>query len=88
MPLVKLYASLRVAAGKKELRLPGSNVRAVLEALDQALPSLTPLLFEAEEVRSHLIITLNGQPLDASVTLEVPVAEEDVIAIFPPVAGG
>jgi len=85
MPLVKLYANLRQAAGTKEISVPGRNLRAVVYALIEQFPALGKILLENGQVRRHVIITVNGQTI---VDLDMPVTEQDQIAIFPPIAGG
>jgi len=86
MPSIKLYANLRNITGKSEVRIPGNNLREVLERLIREFPELQAHLFTDERVR--VIITLNRQTLDQATTLDTPVTQEDKIAIFPPVSGG
>jgi molybdopterin synthase sulfur carrier subunit len=88
MPLVKLYANLRSATGKKEVQVSGKNIRGVLEHLTQDYPGLAPFLFEHGKPRSRVILTVNGQAVDIETSLEPPLSEDDQLAIFPPVAGG
>ena len=85
MPVVKLYASLRKLAGKKELSISGSTIGEVLNGLVKQKPALDGTIFEDGRVRHHFVITINGHniaDLDASVT------DRDIVAIFPPIAGG
>lgn len=85
MPLVKLYANLRQLAGTKEVSLPGTSLRIVLFRLVAQYPALERVLFENEQIRPHVIITVNGQ---TTIDLDMPVTEADQIAVFPPIAGG
>jgi MoaD family protein len=85
MPVIKLYANLRKLAGRKELSLAGGTVRAVLSEMVRQHDTLNEPLFQNGELRPHVVLTLNGQHL---VSLDTPVAEHDVIAVFPPIAGG
>ncbi len=85
MPLVKLFANLRKAAGFKEIDLPGESLAQVLSGLSGQAPALASLLLENGQIRQHVIITVNGL---AAQGLEAPLAEQDVVAIFPPIAGG
>jgi MoaD family protein len=85
MPTVKLYANLRKLAGTKEVLLEGDTVGAVLDRLVKASPNLEPILLEKEGLRPHVLVTLNGHNI---VELNVHVTEQDVIAVFPPIAGG
>jgi molybdopterin converting factor small subunit len=96
MPTIKLYANLRNIAGTKELSItPPSemlhsasreaSLGQVLSELIKQCPELDGVILENEQIRPHFVITINGlnaTDLDASVT------EQDMIAIFPPIAGG
>jgi MoaD family protein len=85
MPIVKLYANLRKLAGTKELSITGSNVGAVLNELAKRYPAVGEVILENGKLRQHIVVTLNGHN---TIDLETPVTEQDVIAIFPPIAGG
>ena len=85
MPVVKLFANLRKLAGTKELSIPGATVRAVLNEVTSLHPSLKDVILENETLRPHVIVTLNG--INTS-NMDMQVADQDIIAIFPPIAGG
>ena len=85
MTLVKLYANLRKLAGTKELSITGSTVGAVLNELVKQSPSLGEVILENGKIRPHIVITLNGYNV---IDMDVSVSEQDVVAIFPPIAGG
>ncbi len=85
MPTVKLYANLRKLAGTKELSVSGETLEAVLNNLANTSPSLNAVLLEQHKLRPHVIVTLNGHNTNE---LNTQVTERDVIAIFPPIAGG
>ena len=85
MPTVKLYANLRKLAGTKELSITGATVRAVVNGLVELNPPLGAVLLQEDELRPHIVITLNGHNV---IDLNVNVNEQDVVAIFPPIAGG
>ena len=85
MPVVKLFANLRKLAGTKELSISGATVGAVLNELVKWNPALDGVILENGELRPHVIITLNGHSIS---DLSMQVTEQDVIAIFPPIAGG
>jgi MoaD family protein len=85
MPTVKLFANLRKLAGTKEVSVTGDTVGAVLDELVKKNPSLAPILLENHGLRPHVLVTLNGQN---NVELNTQVTEQDVIAVFPPIAGG
>jgi len=88
MALIKLYAILRTASGKKELTLPGESIQEVLGNICREYPGLVRFLFEEEKLRPRVILTVNGQTLDPATGLNQSVSEQDQIGIFPPVAGG
>jgi len=85
MPVVKLYANLRKLAGTKELSITKTTLRAVLNELVEQHPALGGIVLENGQVRPHVVITINGHN---AIELNIPVTEQDVIAIFPPIAGG
>ena len=85
MPIVKLYANLRKLAGTKELPIMGRTIGAVVNELVRQHESLAEVIFKNGELAPHIVITLNGQN---TISLETPVREQDVVAIFPPIAGG
>ena len=85
MPTVKLYANLRKLAGTKELSIEGNTVGTVLDQLVKENPKLDAFLLEKEGLRPHVLVTLNGHNISA---LNTQVTEQDVIAVFPPIAGG
>jgi molybdopterin synthase sulfur carrier subunit len=88
MPTVKLYANLRSITGGKDLQIPGESIREILDALLREYPAIRPFLFVEEQLRPRVMLTLNGQSLNTQTCMEQPLAGQDQIAIFPPVAGG
>ena len=85
MPVVKLFANLRKLAGTKDLSISGTTIGAVMNELVSQSPALDGVLFGNGNLRLHVIVTLNGHNTS---DLSVQVAEQDEIAIFPPIAGG
>lgn len=85
MPTVKLFANLRKIAGTKELSAPGATLKEVLSELRRQNPPLVDAILEDGTLRPHVVITINGQ---ITMDFNAPVTEKDVIAIFPPIAGG
>ena len=88
MPTVKFFAGLRSTAGTKETSVSADSVRGLLDVLVDTYPSLGDKLWDGETIRPHVVITINGHPLDPVLGPDVPVQSEDEIAIFPPIAGG
>ena len=85
MPIVKLYANLRKLAGTKELTVTESTIGAVLSELVKQNPPLGDVILDNGKLRPHIVITLNGHN---AVEMNVKVNEQDIVAIFPPIAGG
>ena len=65
--------------------MPGTTVGVVLSELVKQHPSLNGVILENEELRPHVVITINGHNAR---DLGTRVTEQDEIAIFPPIAGG
>ena len=85
MPVVKLYANLRKLAEMKELTVAGGTVGAVVSELVRQKPLVGEIVLQNGGLASHVIVTLNGHTVT---NLEIPVVEQDIVAIFPPIAGG
>ena len=96
MPIIKLYANLRDIAGTKELSITppsgmlrsasrGASLGAVMTALVKQHPALAGVILEDGEIRPHFVININGHNVT---DLDTLVTEQDIIAIFPPIAGG
>ena len=85
MPLIKLYAKLRKLAGTKELSITGATLGAVVGELVRHKPLVGDAIIADGELRQHIVITLNGHNIT---DFETPVTEQDIVAIFPPIAGG
>ena len=96
MPTIKLYANLRNVAGMKELPISpssgmfrfasrGASLGEVLNKLEKQVPALDGVILENGHIRPHFVITINGHN---ATDLNTSIIEEDIIAIFPPIAGG
>lgn len=85
MPMVKLFASLRKAAGTKEISITEASLGGVVSELVKRYPALAESLLLNGQIRPHVIITINGHPTDDA---NAPITEHDQIAIFPPMGGG
>ena len=85
LPTIKLFANLRSIAGTKELPIAGASLGGVLNELVKEAPTLDGVILEGGHIRPHVVITINGHN---AAELDVIVTEQDLIAIFPPIAGG
>jgi MoaD family protein len=85
MPVIKLYANLRKLADIKEMTVEGCTVREVVNELVRQKPAIGEIVLQHGELASHVIVTLNGHNIT---DFETPVVEQDIVAVFPPLAGG
>ena len=85
MPVVKLYANLRKLAGAKELSITETTLGAVVSELVRKNPPVGEMILQNGELGPHIVLTLNGHNIT---DFETPVTEQDIVAIFPPIAGG
>ena len=85
MPTIKLFANLRSIAGTKELFITRASLDEILNELVKEVPALDGVILENGQIRPHFVITINGHNVTE---LDVSVAEQDLIALFPPIAGG
>lgn len=89
---VKLYASLRQAAGTKMIEVdfhPGINVGEVLREVTQRYPGVVNLIWKDQGELSELVHAfVNGENIRHLSGLETELKEEDHVDIFPPLVGG
>lgn len=85
MPVIKLYANLRKLAETKELYVTGGTVGAVVRELARLKPPVGEIVLQNGGLAPHVVITLNGHNMT---DFDAPVVEHDIVAIFPPIAGG
>jgi sulfur-carrier protein len=89
---VRTFATFRevIGANEMEMTLPaGEKIRGLLEILCNAHSGLRECLFDASgQIKSYIIILKNGRSVASLKQLDTVIDEGDVIAVFPPVAGG
>ncbi len=89
---VKLYASLRVAAGTKQLDVPvqpGVTIRDVLVELTQRYPVLESHIWKSPgELSEHAHVFINGENIRQKSGLDTVLKPDDHVDIFPPLVGG
>lgn len=84
---IRIPTPLRpLAGGADQVQAQGATVGEVLHNLDEAL--LERILTPGGEVRSFVNVYLGSQNVATLDNLATPVAEGDVLAIIPAVAGG
>ncbi len=89
---VKLYASLRVAAGTKMMDIdvqPGSKIRDILIEVTRRYPVLETHIWKTPgELSEHAQVFINGENIRHLAGLDSPLKPDDHVDIFPPVVGG
>jgi molybdopterin synthase sulfur carrier subunit len=89
---VKLYASLRQAAGIKMLEVdvnPGTTILDVLVEVTTRIPVLVKFIWaEQGELSEHAHVFINGENITHLAGLATELKQEDHVDIFPPLVGG
>lgn len=85
---VRMYASLREAAGASEIRTSADDLAELLASLSRRYPSLAKLLERARVERDRIVVLLNGHNIGSSEWTSVKLSDGDEVAFFPPVSGG
>jgi sulfur-carrier protein len=88
---VRAFADLGELLGRELIiSLPeGNTVRQLLKILSRKNAGFLPRILEGDgKLRSYVSILENGRDIKYLHDLDTPLAEGDVIAIFPPLAGG
>ena len=87
---LRFFANFREAVGQKELDWEtddDATVGTVLHAVEAEYPDVD-IFNEDGEIREFLSIMKNGREVDYIEGTDTPLAAEDTISVFPPVAGG
>jgi molybdopterin synthase sulfur carrier subunit len=89
---VKFFAGFREAAGKEQEKVEGvTDVSSLLEELVRKFgKKMLVQLYEpgTRKLRGIVHVLVNGRSINLLEGLKTPLKDGDVVAIFPPVAGG
>jgi len=84
----KFFATLQEAGREVEVEFEGSTLRDAFEALFSAYPVLRERIMENDGIRDFYKVFVNGRDIYHLGGLETELKDGDVVAVFPPVAGG
>jgi len=76
------------AGGNLKVAASGATVQAVLEDLVAQYPALQPKLFLDGKLRAHVNVLLNDEDIRYLDDTDTAVADGNVVALIPAVAGG
>ncbi len=89
---VKIFATLRQLVGAKEIEVgleDGDTVGSVIARLVADYPALGEHILDDEgNLEAYINVFVNGRSTRFLDGLDTSLIEDDVLAIFPPVAGG
>ena len=88
MALVKLFGNLRQIAGKSSLSVDGNSIAELLAAIQLQNEPLISAIMDQAGLRSHYKIMINGLDISLLDGFATHVHPGDIVAIFPPIAGG
>jgi len=83
-----LFGGLRQKAGGAEKAASGATLREALEDLCSGNAALREAIFAGDALQPHVRVMVNGRDSELAQGLDTIVAEDDEIAVFPPIAGG
>ena len=76
------------AGGKAEVEVTGATVQAALDDLVRQHPGLGPKLFDGGKLRPYVNVFVNDEDIRYLDEMQTAVADGQVIAVIPAVAGG
>ena len=88
---VKAFAELRELLGPEIVLsvAEGQTVRDLLQILSQRHAAFLPKILEPDgQIKPYVSILENGRNIKSLADLDTRLKEADIIAIFPPLAGG
>jgi molybdopterin synthase sulfur carrier subunit len=88
MPQIKFFGNLRQLANSSRLTIQGDSVHDLLDELCRQNPILGEAIIEDGQLRPHVRVVVNGHDVQLEQGLDTLVAENDQVAIFPPLGGG
>jgi molybdopterin synthase sulfur carrier subunit len=86
---VRMFATIREAAGVSETEVEAGSVKEVLTVLKSVFGRrMTTVLEQAENDPDRIVVLLNGVNVPVNGSPETGLQDGDEVSIFPPVSGG
>ena len=84
----KFFAMLQEAGREVEVEFEGSTLKDAFEALFSEYPALRERIMENDRIKDFYKVFVNGRDIYHLGGLETELKDGDIVAVFPPVAGG
>jgi sulfur-carrier protein len=89
MATVKLFGNLRSLAGSHSLVIEAVTMKELFDILRRDHQTLAAAIFGKDgKLSPHYKVMIDGHDMNILKGIETVISSEDVVAIFPPVAGG
>ncbi len=86
---VRMYATVREAAGTAEITLEALNLSEVVDRLEREYGKrMAEMLRDFPNDAERLVVLVNGQNVSGLDAKAVRLRDDDEVSIFPPVSGG
>ncbi len=87
---IRAFAKFRELFGAEtELEVvPGCSVYNALAAFAAKYPASETVLFDAGELKPHIVLMYNRERIDFEDAKEIVLQDGDEVVIYPPVSGG
>jgi len=74
--------------GKTEVSVAGTTVQSALDDLVRQFPTIGPKLFDGGKLRPYINVFVNDEDIRYLDEMQTQVADGQVVAVIPAVAGG
>lgn len=86
---VQVYTTLRKILNNSKIEIKANNVAQAINYMENKFgASFKEQLYDGDKIKPHYILILNGKSLDKEHLDEYILNENDILHIFPPIAGG
>ena len=88
---VKFFATVREITGMRSMEMDAKNVRELLDKLKQQFgkPFIDVVIDpKTDELKKFFSCMVNGKRIELLNSYETELADNDAVALFPPVGGG